>query len=150
MMVTYRMKKLLLLFLSISIAALAATLSGCVLPDYAAFLKTDAQGNAQTPSASQTMITTSSDPIVLEWDPPATTVSKYGVYFRVHGQADWTKLGEAPADPHPSYSVYKASIGLGEFDFAVDSIGTGGDASAFHTSLDATANPGSGWYVKWQ
>ncbi len=145
MKVTTGSKKTLLLLL-IAVVPLAATLSGCVLPDYAAFLKT----NGQTTGSDEKMITTSADPIVLQWDPPTTPVANYGVYFRIHGSTEWTKLAEVPADPQPSYSVSKATLGVGEFDFAVDAIDAAGDQSALHTSLDATADPTTGWYIQWQ
>jgi len=120
-------------------AAATIVVGACVLPDYGAFLK----------GADQEMITTSADPLVLVWDLPPTPVASFGVYYRVHGTSDWTELAVISAVAQPSYPVTHAAVGAGEYDFAVVSIDATGNRSTFHSSLDASADPSTGWYVQW-
>ena len=37
----------------------------------------------------------------------------------------------------------------GVYDFAVSAVSEQGNESAFHSSLDSTANPFTGWYINW-
>jgi hypothetical protein len=121
-------------------AGLAVLTTGCVLPDYAAFLK----------GAESSEVARTSSQIVLAWDPPSTPVSSYEVYFRVHGDSSWTKLGEAAATATPEFTVLHSDVGSGVFDFAVVSRNDLGLESDMHTSLDATADPTTGWYLRWE
>jgi hypothetical protein len=89
------------------------------------------------------------DSFTLAWDPPeGETVTGYKVYFRVHGETEWTELDQIAGDT-PSYTVSYPELDYGEYDFAVTSIHSG-EESAYHTSLDTTAMPESGWYLDWQ
>jgi hypothetical protein len=124
-------------------ALVAFSVAGCVLPDYGAFLKASA-----APLAGSVTVTSSQ--ITLQWDPPPEAVSTYRVYSRTHGGSQWTLLGEAPAASQPEYTIQQTTVGKGEFDFAVVAVDLGGVSSEFHTSLDATADPTSGWYVVWK
>ena len=76
-------------------------------------------------------------------------MQKYQVYFRIHGTADWVQLGEAPAAPAPQYTVLHTTLGNGEFDFGVIAVYDTSQSSR-HTSLDASASPTTGWYLRWQ
>jgi hypothetical protein len=124
--------------LLIILVALTGLISGCVLPDYRAFLKNE---------GSEIVIT--ADKVVLQWNPPADPVAKYEVFYRAHGTSNWTKIGEVAAAPQPVYTVQQATVGSGQFDFAVVATNASGDNSEMHTSLDPTANPNTGWYVSW-
>jgi hypothetical protein len=133
--------RLLLLFLFF---LLVGFLSGCVLYDPTAFLK----GTA--PAATAVMVESSADQIVLQWDPPASEVAKYSVSFRIHGDASWVPLGEVPALPAPEFPVLYASLGDGDFDFAITAENTAGEKSNVHMSLDPTAQPPTGWFLRWR
>jgi hypothetical protein len=133
--------QLLLLFLFF---LLVGFLSGCVLYDPTAFMK------GKAPAANPVMVEASADQIVLQWDPPASEVAKYIVSFRIHGDADWVPLGEIPATPVPEFPVLYASLGDGDFDFAITAENTVGEKSNLHISLDPTAQPSSGWFLRWR
>jgi hypothetical protein len=135
--------RLLLLFLFF---LLVGFLSGCVLYDPTAFLK----GTA--PAATAVMVESSADQIVLQWDPPASAVTKYIVSFRIHGESNWVPLplGEIPASPLPEFPVQYADLGDGDFDFAIVAENAVGEKSNVHISLDPTAQPPSGWFLRWR
>lgn len=116
-----------------------AAMHACVLPNCTVFLE---EGKSE-------MVTVNADQIVLLWDPPASAVDHYTVYFRIHGTTDWVVLGDAPAEAQPQYTVKHSVVGDGEFDFAVVAVDASAQTSAYHTSLDATASPETGWYVSW-
>ncbi len=155
--------------------AFAIVLSGCVLPNTAAFLLQEAaagveaaqgggEGGDVTPPAGGGEVTppadvtpsgggvpVTADTIILQWDASSGDVSHYTVYFRAHGASDWTELGDVPAGPAPEFTVpYSAMPGNGEYDFGVVAVGSTGQRSGYHTSLDPTASPQTGWYVSWQ
>ena len=133
--------RLLLLFLFF---LLVGFLSGCVLYDPTAFLK----GTA--PTAKAVMVESSADQIVLQWDPPASAVAKYLVSFRIHGDTSWVPLGEVPALPAPEFPVLYTNLGDGDFDFAITAENAAGEKSNVHISLDPTAQPPSGWFLRWR
>lgn len=90
--------------------------------------------------------------VTLAWDPPASgasNVTSYIVSFRIHGTTSWTTLATIPAVPQPSYTVLYSAVGAGSFDFGVTAVSSTGVDSAEHTSLDATADPTTGWYLNW-
>ena len=88
--------------------------------------------------------------IVLQWDPPSGSgVTGYIVSFRIHGTTSWTTLATIPASSQPSYTIPYASVGAGSFDFGVTAVESDGTDSPTHSSLDATADPTSGWYLNW-
>ncbi len=132
---------LLLLFLFF---LLVGFLSGCVLYDPTAFLK------GKAPTADPQMVESSADPIILAWDPPASEVAKYIVSFRIHGESSWVPLGEVPAVPAPEFAVQYATLGDGDFDFAITAENASGEKSNVHMSLDPTAQPPSGWFLRWR
>ena len=95
------------------------------------------------------MVTITTNQLTLQWDVPAGAVDHYTAYYRVHGSSDWITLADVPADPQPEYTVAHSVVGDGEFDFAVVSVDASDQRSTYHTSLDTTAQPQSGWYVSW-
>lgn len=136
------MKTKVYLFLLLSILIFFSFLSGCALYDPTAFLK----GSA----AKAVVVQSSADQITLQWDPPASAVTKYFVSFRIHGEAAWVPLGEVPASPAPEYLVQYAVLGEGDFDFAIVAENSVGEQSSVHISTDPTAQPSSGWYLRWR
>lgn len=94
-------------------------------------------------------ITVQGESFTLSWDPPENEpVSGYKVYFRVHGETAWIELNETNGNTQ-TYTVHYPDLDYGEYDFAVTSVHEG-DESDYHTSLDTTAMPESGWYLDWQ
>ncbi len=115
-------------------------LTACELPDWSALFK----------DQDQREITTSADEIVLEWDaPPETAVAQYQVYVRNHGAANWQVMETIDAIPLPEYTVIYSTLGNGKYDFAVAAVSAEGISSAYHSSLDPTAMPETGWYLVW-
>lgn len=132
-------------------AAVLSFLTACQLPDFGAFLKdpgTPADPAPPTPPDT-IAVNTSAEQILLEWDPPAEEVSSYDVYIRTHGAASWQVLGSVSAAPAPEYAVLHSAVGNGEFDFAIVAMNGEGTRSTYHSSLDATAQPDTGWYLVW-
>ncbi len=120
---------------------LLAMLSACVLPDFSAFA-------GPTPDKGE-LVTITAEQLTLIWDAPLGAVDHYTVYYRVHGSSDWITLADVSAAPQPEYTAVHSVVGDGEFDFAVVSVDASAHRSAYHSSLDVTAQPKSGWYVSW-
>lgn len=94
--------------------------------------------------------------LTIAWDPPDINlpgspnyVSGYRIYYSDYGTSAWQELGEIPASENPYFTIEHSVVGDGLFVFAVRSLSADGDASEFHTSLDWTADPQTGWYVWW-
>jgi hypothetical protein len=90
-----------------------------------------------------------SDQAVLAWDPPAEEVEHYDLYYRIRGESDWVLLDTVPATPNPQYTISYEDFGDGEYEFGVVAI-YGTAESEMHTSMDSTASPRTGWYLRWQ
>jgi hypothetical protein len=118
---------------------LLAACSACVLPDFGSHVGGD----------ESEMVSITTNTLTLQWDPPASAIDHYKVYYRVHGATDWLALGDVPSGPLPEYVILHSTLGDGEFDFAVVSVNASAMMSDYHTSLDGTAQPDSGWYVSW-
>lgn len=93
--------------------------------------------------------------LTIKWDPPHQTIShspyypdKYIVYYADFGTSNWIRLGEIDAKDNPHFTVKHSDVGDGLYVFAVRVV-TKNYRSSFHTSLDYTADPISGWYVWW-
>ena len=91
------------------------------------------------------------DSFTFEWDPPADapSLTGYNVYSRQRGSASWVYLAQAGAAT-PSIQVTTAILAHGLYEFAVQSVYSGGGVSELHTSLDTSAAPATGWYVDWR
>jgi hypothetical protein len=100
--------------------------------------------------AKQNGIQISAEQITLEWDPPASTVSSYEVYFRMHGTENWQIIGSTSEVSQPKYTILHSDVGNGDFDFAVVAVDSIAARSDYHTSLDDTARPDTGWYLIWR
>jgi hypothetical protein len=83
----------------------------------------------------------------LVWDEPQTQVAEYRIYYRPHRRRRWTLLADGL--PQPSLTVDTSVMEAGAYEFAVSYVCTEGSESVKHTSLDATADPGVGWYLEW-
>ena len=132
------MKRSVLRFIVLAVLV-SISFPACVLPNFTAFLQ----------EGKDEVVTVAADQLTLMWDAPASTIDHYTVFFRVHGMSDWVTLANVPADPLPEYTVAHATVGDGEFDFAVVAVDSADHWSSYHTSLDATAQPEGGWYVSW-
>ena len=120
--------------------SLLLLLSGCPLP-------TDSEA---------TMLHIKSATLTLAWDPPVVNshfpeyhTSRYRLYYSEHNANNWLMLDEIPATRNPEITISHSTLGDGVYDFAVSSVMSNGLESSFHTSLDWSANPASGWFVWW-
>jgi hypothetical protein len=128
------------LLLVVSVALLSS-ISGCALYNMECFYKdTDKATGAS-------ILISSADSVTLAWDAPESGAAKYIVSCRVHGQNDWQELGETVST---EYTIQYAVLGDGEFDFAIIAESDVGVRSVVHVSLDTTADPTTGWYLRWQ
>jgi hypothetical protein len=115
-------------------------LMACELPDFTVLF-----GDSDTQK-----ITSSAEEIVLEWDAPSESdVVLYNVYVRTHGTSSWETLGSIDAAGKLEYVVAYSTLGNGIYDFAVVALGADGLRSDYHSSLDPTALPDTGWYLVW-
>jgi hypothetical protein len=135
---------------TISILILITTLfisaSGCSLY---LLQNLDATGSTPDPESGAEMVLCCSEELTLAWDPPASEIANYKIYYRSHGSGTWIMFDEIPADDDPEYTLFHADFGNGEYDFGVVAVDAETEESAMHTSLDATAQPSSGWYLSW-
>ncbi len=90
----------------------------------------------------------SGESFTLAWDPASGDVTGYEVYYRPHGSDTWTELGTT-GTTDTQFEVSTAILDYGTYEFAVAATIDGGGTTDYHTSLDATADPDSGWYLEW-
>lgn len=126
-----------------SLAALLLSANGCAVYFADEFIEHDLQ------AASLPARVVRTDQAVLAWDAPANDVDHYELYYRIHGESDWVLLDTIPATPEPQYTISYEDFGEGEFEFGVVAVGADGE-SEMHTSLDSSASPRTGWYLRWQ
>ena len=88
--------------------------------------------------------------VTLAWDPPPSSVASYKLFYRNHGAVSWTFLAEVPAADTSQFTLTHSGFGNGDFDFGVVAVSAAAAESAMHTSLDPTAYPDSGWYLRWE
>ncbi len=132
------------------LAVFALSLSACPLYNPAAFIQHQTTNGQQSTGADDILSTATQ--ATLQWNPPASgasQVASYVISFRTHGTSTWNSLATVPASTQPSYVVLRTAIGSGSFDFAVAAVSSTGATSPLHTSLDATADPTTGWYLSW-
>jgi hypothetical protein len=129
--------------IAVSLAALLLATNGCAVYFADEFIEHDLH------AASLPARVVRADQAVLAWDPPAEDVEQYELYYRLHGESDWVLLDTVPASPNPQYTISYEDFGDGEFEFGVVSV-RGTAESAMHTSLDSSADPRTGWYLRWQ
>lgn len=100
-------------------------------------------------------IIVNSDHITLAWDSPdieevqECSVTSYKIFYREHSTSKWTLLTEKTDLSELSYRINHKDIGNGEYDFAVSAVYNDSVESSYHTSLDNTADPDTGWYILW-
>lgn len=85
----------------------------------------------------------------LAWDPAEGDITGYEVFYRAHGNTSWTQLDETGVSDTPRYTVSSSELDYGTYEFAVRATISGGGTTEYHTSLDSTASPESGWYLDW-
>lgn len=98
-------------------------------------------------------ITHVEDTLQLAWDAeqggiagtPSATAS-FNVYYRRLGTLTWIFL-QATGNSIPAATISR--IGYGKYEFAVETVSNDGKISAKHTSMDYSAWPAGGWYLKW-
>lgn len=138
------MKRLAVRIVSVfGLAAFVLLSFGCLMYTAGEFIR-GREGAGDAPP-----MMTSAAQVILAWDPHAGVVQSYRVYFRLHGNEDWVYLGDVSPDPDPQYTVEHSMLGNGEYDFGVTAVIDGAESS-LHSSLDPTASPTTGWYLKWK
>ena len=149
-MSSYLLKTLLLCIGLIVVWAI----SGCALYDLNEFMEeTDQQASeAQKPNKESGIkkLSSSKSQITLAWDRPSGDIASYRVYYREHGAQNWEYLGENIGADETEYTISYAVLTNGSYDFAVSVVDSEDTESPLHTSLDTTADPDSGWYLKWE
>jgi len=108
--------------------------------------------NTTVPAETYSVIDLTGDTFTLAWDPPAgdSAPDSYYLYYRVHNGQTWTKFAEN-LSPAVECIVDRAALGLakGSYDFGVTAVYSANE-SLKNCSLDATAIPTTGWYIRWK
>jgi hypothetical protein len=117
--------------------------SSCAMYDPVAFGFAEIGDEAELKTTSATQVT-------IEWDPPASPVKSYRIYYREHDAVLWIFLTEIPAADDPQHIIDFTTLGPGTFDFGVSAVDYSDQESDIHTSLDVTADPSTGWYLLWK
>ena len=83
------------------------------------------------------------------WDPPDDyDPDAYRVYARERGVYSWTEIAAIDAEQSPSFTVSGENLDPGIWELAVSAVADGSE-SELHTSMSDSADPESGWYVRW-
>ena len=83
------------------------------------------------------------------WEPPANyTPDGYRVYARGRDAYEWEQIAAIAAEENPSFTVSTAHLAGGVWELAVSAEADGAE-SDLHSSMSDTADPESGWYVRW-
>ena len=135
--------------------ALLITTTGCALYDLGDLTQDPIVSDHQSKNKVIQMIEYRADTLTLAWEPPDcdcvdSPIKGYLVLVRPLDSSRWRRIGTAGADPHPRYSVRHSDLGDGRFVFGVVAVDELDLESDVHSSLDRTAVPGSGWYVRWK
>ncbi len=86
----------------------------------------------------------------IAWDAPADSEPEvYRVYYRQRGEYHWELIEAIDAQSNPQYTVTKDTLSYGTYELAVSSVSKG-EESALHSSMADSAQPESGWYVRWE
>ena len=128
----------------------------CILPDLSGFGARPV--DEMSVGLTVVAVASTSPRITLRWQPAVNTIPgsvwKYMVYYRRMGtwltaDTTWSLLAEVPASDSPQVAVDRMRLGDGTYEFAVTAIGAGGE-STVHRSSDATAEPATGWVLRWR
>ena len=83
------------------------------------------------------------------WDPPGDyDPDTYVVYARERGEYSWSEIAAIDAEHSPSFTVSGETLDPGTWELAVSAVADGSE-SELHTSMSDTADPETGWYVRW-
>jgi len=95
-----------------------------------------------------------SSSFTLQWDNPEyVTPDSFNLYYKQHGTTVWKPLGNTVTNITEFLINYSALDGGIFYDFGVSAVYINDDStiseSTIHSSLDRSAVPKSGWYIKW-
>jgi hypothetical protein len=96
------------------------------------------------PSSQYQCIAVNKDSFLLRWD-YSGEYDAFQVYYRSHSSNIWFKLKETNTK---QLVINNSLLNYGVYDFAVSAI-LNGEESELHSSLEKTAIPSTGWYVRW-
>jgi hypothetical protein len=119
----------------------------CRLPLYTSFLH-ESYPVSSIEAGERIEIT--EDTFTIAWDPdPSSGIpDSYRMYFRSRGDEPWSLLSELVPNIEPEFTITQDNLSYGIYEFAVSSVKAGIE-SDLHTSMDDTANPGTGWFLDW-
>ena len=101
-------------------------------------------------SGDEREVSSSKNQVTFAWDVPSGNVQKYRFYYREHGTQQWILLEEITATSNPEVTISHSTLQNGAYDFAVTTVDNIGSESSVHSSLDPTASPDTGWYLRWE
>lgn len=87
--------------------------------------------------------------VTLNWShEDISTVDTFNVYYKAQGESTWILLDTVPA-ALPLLEISNTDVGDGSWVFGVSAVDALGNESEIHSSLEATADPNTGWYLLW-
>ncbi|MBD3347193.1 MAG: hypothetical protein GF401_19235 [Chitinivibrionales bacterium] len=135
--------------------ALASVITASVLLFHCSDITEERPATAIDIGGPQMLVCTD-DTLNLCWDAPdqtdsSNTIESYELCYREHDTGStWTVIDtNISAGSTTCFTVSHADLGNGVFDFAVRSVAVNGTKSDYHTSIENTAIPSSGWFVRW-
>jgi hypothetical protein len=134
--------KYVLIIVSVSLLGL---LTSCGIPFSYGFNGVWGDDEDDPDPAAPTAVVVVAEEFTLSW--AGVECDGYRIYHRVRGATDWLYFGAI--GPVTEIIINDSMLGYGEYEFAVTAIDDGSE-SAFHTSLDADADPTTGWYLIWE
>lgn len=111
-----------------------------------------ASGSSPSAIARAQCFTITSDRLTFGWDQPAGEIESYKVYYLPIADlhAPWKFLCAVPATDGPQCVITESVVGSGAVAIAVSAVYANGLESAKSSSLDASASPPDGWYIRWK
>ena len=97
-------------------------------------------------TADNSMVKVTGSSFTLAWDSSSADTASYNLYWRNHGETEWTLLHDGVSDP--SFTITTSDLDHGTYEFAVSAVSTDGVESDLHTSMDESADP-EPWYLSW-
>lgn len=108
-------------------------------------------GDPDTPLVGGTQVfTISEDNFVLEWSHNGINVDYFDVVYKGVEDTEWSSYDQTENAETQSLIIMRELLGPGQKVIAVRACNNEGIKSDFHTSLDSSAAPSSGWLVEFQ
>lgn len=87
--------------------------------------------------------------LTLKWDyDDEMPIEYFRLYFKAHGSPNWTSMILLTKITEAEATINHNKLGDGSWDFGVSAV-VNNTESEIHSSMDHSASPETGWYIKW-